>query len=234
MKCSNCNVNIPNGSAKCPVCGYSFQTGGNGGGTYTNKYTGKTTTGGYTGRTGYSGQQPTGKQGTYQGGNVSGDIIVDSSERIIGSLRNSMATSFMVGNGFSKTEVFFTNKRFYAKYKDISMRRGNGNVDAIIDLKEITGTLLRQHNPIYLIVFAVIWVILGFAVASAMIIPAAFIAGLVLAGICIFKWYLERTMMLDISFQGDRINVTLRKCSYENADRFHKELRRYLAQIKNI
>ena len=233
MKCPKCNVNIPNGSAKCPVCGYSFQTGGTGGKTYTNKYTGGNTVGGHTGGTGYSGKQPTGTQGTYQGGNVSGDIIVDPSECIIGSLRNSMATSFMVGNGFSKTEVFFTDKRFYAKYKDISMRRGNGNVDAIIDLKEITGTLLRQHNPIHLIVFAALFAILGFA-AAAMAIPVAFIAGLVLAGIFIFKWYFERMMVLDISFQGDRINVALYKCSYENADRFHKELRRYLAQIKNV
>ena len=70
--------------------------------------------------------------------------------------------------------------------------------------------------------------------AAAMAIPVAFIAGLVLAGIFIFKWYFERMMVLDISFQGDRINVALYKCSYENADRFHKELRRYLAQIKNV
>lgn len=221
MKCPKCNTNIPNGSLQCPVCGCSLSTGATGGTTSTY-------------RQAQTAQNVTGNpnQGTYQGGSVNQDIIVDPSERVISSLKNSMATSFMAGNGFSKTEIFFTNKRFYAKYKDISVRKGNGNVDAIIDLQEITGTLLRQQNPIDLIIRAIVWLIAGLVGANA-IHPVVFVIGLILAGICVFRWYFERTMVLDISFQGDRINVALQRCAYVDADRFHKELRRYLAQIKN-
>ena len=100
------------------------------------------------------------------------------------------------------------------------------------NLKEISGTLLCQNNPIYLLVIAVLAVLVG--LAANMFVNGAVIGGIVVGAILGIRWFLERTLVLEISFQGDRIGIMLKGYSYDTADKFHKSLRAYLAQIKNV
>ena len=202
MKCPNCKVNIPNNATKCPVCGGAISNPPGGSPPPHIKITPK-----------------------------SNGSTVEPSEQIIDSLDNSYAVSAMTGGGLAKTSVFYTNKRVYANYKDYTMK-GKGQVNAIVDLKEISGTLLCQNNPIYLLVIAVLAVLVG--LAANMFVNGAVIGGIVVGAILGIRWFLERTLVLEISFQGDRIGIMLKGYSYDTTDKFHKSLRAYLAQIKNV
>ncbi len=222
MKCPKCKVNIPDNSSQCPVCGSTIQ-GGRSAGNQASGYVGQGA-GGHSGGSGYAGQEFTGA--------YSGDTV-EPSERVMASLGNSYATTALSGGGFGKTSLFFTNKRVYAKYKEYTTK-GKSNVDAIIDLKEISGTLLSQSNPIALMVIGVLIALLGFGTAAMAVNPVPAIVGIIIGGIFVIRWWLHRTVLMEISFQGDRISIMLKGYSYETANQFHKSLRGYLATIKNI
>ncbi len=236
MKCPKCKVNIPDNSSQCPVCGSTIQGGrsaGNQVGGYVGQGAGSHSggsgytaqgAGGHSGGSGYAGQEFTGA--------YSGDTV-EPSERVMASLGNSYATTALSGGGFGKTSLFFTNKRVYAKYKEYTTK-GKSNVDAIIDLKEISGTLLSQSNPIALMVIGVLIALLGFGTAAMAVNPVPAIVGIIIGGIFVIRWWLHRTVLMEISFQGDRISIMLKGYSYETANQFHKSLRGYLATIKNI
>ena len=70
--------------------------------------------------------------------------------------------------------------------------------------------------------------------AANMFVNGAVIGGIVVGAILGIRWFLERSLILEISFQGDRIGIMLKGYSYDIADKFHKSLRAYLAQIKNV
>ncbi len=222
MKCPKCKVNIPDNSSQCPVCGSTIQ-GGRSAGNQASGYVGQGA-GGHSGGSGYAGQEFTGA--------YSGDTV-EPSEHVMASLGNSYATTALSGGGFGKTSLFFTNKRVYAKYKEYTTK-GKSNVDAIIDLKEISGTLLSQSNPIALMVIGVLIALLGFGTAAMAVNPVPAIVGIIIGGIFVIRWWLHRTVLMEISFQGDRISIMLKGYSYETANQFHKSLRGYLATIKNI
>ena len=222
MKCPKCKVNIPDNSSQCPVCGSTIQ-GGRSAGNQASGYVGQGA-GGHSGGSGYAGQEFTGA--------YSGDTV-EPSEHVMASLGNSYATTALSGGGFGKTSLFFTNKRVYAKYKEYTTK-GKSNVDAIIDLKEISGTLLSQSNPIALMVIGVLIALLGFGTAAMAVNPVPAIVGIIIGGISVIRWWLHRTVLMEISFQGDRISIMLKGYSYETANQFHKSLRGYLATIKNI
>lgn len=228
MKCPNCKVNIPNNATKCPVCGGAISTS-----PQNYKHTGKSHTqyNKHTGKSHTQYNKPNRQYSKYTKKKKSNGLTVDPSEYVIDSLDNSYAVSAMTGGGLAKTSVFYTNKRVYANYKDYTMK-GKGQVNAIVDLKEISGTLLCQNNPIYLLVIAVLAVLVG--LAANMFVNGAVIGGIVVGAILGVRWFLERTLVLEISFQGDRIGIMLKGYSYDTADKFHKSLRAYLAQIKNV
>lgn len=228
MKCPNCKVNIPNNATKCPVCGGAIATS-----PQNYKHTGKSHTqyNKHTGKSHTQYNKPNQQYSKYTKKKKSNGLTVDPSEYVIDSLDNSYAVSAMTGGGLAKTSVFYTNKRVYANYKDYTMK-GKGQVNAIVDLKEISGTLLCQNNPIYLLVIAVLAVLVG--LAANMFVNGAVIGGIVVGAILGVRWFLERTLVLEISFQGDRIGIMLKGYSYDTADKFHKSLRAYLAQIKNV
>ena len=228
MKCPNCKVNIPNNATKCPVCGGAISTS-----PQNYKHTGKSHTqyNKHTGKSHTQYNKPNQQYSKYTKKKKSNGLTVDPSEYVIDSLDKSYAVSAMTGGGLAKTSVFYTNKRVYANYKDYTMK-GKGQVNAIVDLKEISGTLLCQNNPIYLLVIAVLAVLVG--LAANMFVNGAVIGGIVVGAILGVRWFLERTLVLEISFQGDRIGIMLKGYSYDTADKFHKSLRAYLAQIKNV
>lgn len=228
MKCPNCKVNIPNNATKCPVCGGAISTS-----PQNYKHTGKSHTqyNKHTGKSHTQYNKPNQQYSKYTKKKKSNGLTVDPSEYVIDSLDNSYAVSAMTGGGLAKTSVFYTNKRVYANYKDYTMK-GKGQVNAIVDLKEISGILLCQNNPIYLLVIAVLAVLVG--LAANMFVNGAVIGGIVVGAILGVRWFLERTLVLEISFQGDRIGIMLKGYSYDTADKFHKSLRAYLAQIKNV
>ena len=228
MKCPNCKVNIPNNATKCPVCGGAISTS-----PQHYKHTGKSHTqyNKHTGKSHTQYNKPNQQYSKYTKKKKSNGLTVEPSEQIIDSLDNSYAVTAMTGGGLAKTSVFYTNKRVYANYKDYTMK-GKGQVNAIVDLKEISGTLLCQNNPIYLLVIAVLAVLVG--LAANMFANGAVIGGIVVGAILGIRWFLERSLILEISFQGDRIGIMLKGYSYDTADKFHKSLRAYLAQIKNV
>lgn len=228
MKCPNCKVNIPNNATKCPVCGGAISTS-----PQNYKHTGKSHTqyNKHTGKSHTQYNKPNQQYSKYTKKKKSNGLTVEPSEQIIDSLDNSYAVTAMTGGGLAKTSVFYTNKRVYANYKDYTMK-GKGQVNAIVDLKEISGTLLCQNNPIYLLVIAVLAVLVG--LAANMFVNGAVIGGIVVGAILGIRWFLERSLILEISFQGDRIGIMLKGYSYDTADKFHKSLRAYLAQIKNV
>ena len=228
MKCPNCKVNIPNNATQCPVCGGAIS---NPPPNY--KHTGKSHTqyNKHTGKSHTQYNKPNQQYNKYTKKKKSNGLTVDPSEYVIDSLDNSYAVTAMTGGGLAKTSVFYTNKRVYANYKDYTMK-GKGQVNAIVDLKEISGTLLCQNNPIYLLVIAVLAVLVG--LAANMFVNGAVIGGIVVGAILGIRWFLERSLILEISFQGDRIGIMLKGYSYDTADKFHKSLRAYLAQIKNV
>lgn len=242
MKCPKCKVNIPDNSSQCPVCGSTIQGVRSAGtqdvDTQASGYGGQGA-GGYSGGSGYGGQST----GTHSGGSgygappkftgaYSGDTV-EPSEHVMASLGNSYATTALSGGGFGKTSLFFTNKRVYAKYKEYTTK-GKSNVDAIIDLKEISGTLLSQSNPIALLIIGILIALLGFGAAVGTGQAFLGIAGILVGGIFVIRWWLHRTVLMEISFQGDRVSIMLKGYSYETANQFHKELRGYLATIKNM
>ena len=220
-------MNIPNNATKCPTCGGDINLIQN------YKHTGKSHTqyNKHTGKSHTQYNKPNQQYSKYTKKKKSNGLTVDPSEYVIDSLDNSYAVSAMTGGGLAKTSVFYTNKRVYANYKDYTMK-GKGQVNAIVDLKEISGTLLCQNNPIYLLVIAVLAVLVG--LAANMFVNGAVIGGIVVGAILGVRWFLERTLVLEISFQGDRIGIMLKGYSYDTADKFHKSLRAYLAQIKNV
>lgn len=222
MKCPKCKVNIPDNSSQCPVCGSTIQ-GGRSAGNQASGYVGQGA-GGHSGGSGYAGQEFTGA--------YSGDTV-EPSEHVMASLGNSYATTALSGGGFGKTSLFFTNKRVYAKYKEYTTK-GKSNVDAIIDLKEISGTLLSQSNPVALLIIGILIALLGFGAAVGTGQAFLGIAGILVGGIFVIRWWLHRTVLMEISFQGDRVSIMLKGYSYETANQFHKELRGYLATIKNM
>ena len=219
MKCPNCKVNIPNNATKCPVCGGAISTS-----PQNYKHTGKSHTqyNKHTGKSHTQYNKPNQQYSKYTKKKKSNGLTVEPSEQIIDSLDNSYAVTAMTGGGLAKTSVFYTNKRVYANYKDYTMK-GKGQVNAIVDLKEISGTLLCQNNPIYLLVIAVLAVLVG--LAANMFANGAVIGGIVVGAILGIRWFLERSLILEISFQGDRIGIMLKGYSYDTADKFHKSLR---------
>ncbi len=236
MKCPKCKVNIPDNSSQCPVCGSTIQ-GGRSAGNQVGGYVGQGA-GSHSGGSGYTAQGAGGHSGGsgYAGqgftGAYSGDTV-EPSERVMASLGNSYATTALSGGGLGKTSLFFTNKRVYAKYKEYTTK-GKRNVDAIIDLKEISGTLLSQSNPIALLIIGILIALLGIGAAGGTGEVFLAIAGILVGGIFVIRWWLHRTVLMEISFQGDRVGIMLKGYSYETANQFHKALRGYLATIKNI
>lgn len=235
MKCPKCGALLADNAKYCGICGQAFSQGQS---QYQNRnqqqYNQQQNQQQY--RQQYNQQQYNQQQNNYQqynGGNSMIDrrVIVNPTEQIVSSMQSSPLKTFLTGGGIGKTEMFFTNKRFYAKFKDISLLRGISNTDVIVDLEHITGTILLQNNPIILIVDAIIMFLLGI-IFAANGEPALIILFWILAGIFAVGYFLKRVICLKVSHEGDSFIVPMKCCSYANADRFHKELRNYLDKIK--
>lgn len=230
MICPKCGTMLPDNAKFCGVCGQAFQQSQqhqqNGGQQYQNQqqYNQQFKQQQYN-------QQNYQQQSSGENASIDRRVIVNPSEKILSSMRTSPLKTFLTGGGFGKTEMFFTDKRFYAKFKDVILWRGTFDADAVIDLEHITGTVLLQSNPIILIIYAVIMFIVGIVAATAadgaLIVPFW-----ILGGIFIFLFFMGRRIQLKVSYEGDSFIVPMKGCSYANADKFHKDLRNYLDKIK--
>ena len=226
MKCPKCGATLPDTAKFCGVCGSAFQQNYQQQNHQQQNY-----------------QQQNYQQQNYQQQNhqqqnyqqnystVDRRIIVNPQEQVIASMQSSMLKTYLAGGGLGKTELFFTNKRFYAKVKDFSLLRGFTNMDAIVDLEKISGSVLVQKNPVGFLVLAGLSFILGICI-TAMGNPIGLIPAFIFTAALVLDYFLGRHIRIKISYEGDEIAIPMRGCSYATADKFHKQLRNYLDKIK--
>lgn len=228
MKCPKCGTLLPDNAKFCGVCGQAFQQSQS---QYQNQQ--------QYNQQHYNQQQYNQQQYNYQqnqqyaGENSTVDrrIIVNPAEKVISSMQSSVVKTFLSGGGLDWTQMFFTNKRFYAKFKEISLLRGISNADVVVNLEHVTGTVLMQNNPIGLIIGAVFMFLLGI-IGAAQGEPLIMLPFLFWAGLLVFLYFVGRRIKLKISYEGDSFIVPMKGCSYASADKFHKDLRNYLDRIK--
>lgn len=95
-----------------------------------------------------------------KGESIFEDIFVDDNEEEILTLGNDRVTNFFTGKGILKNKAVLSNKRLYVnEHKGIISYSYTRN---IVELDEITGTSILQRNPIWSLVLAGLWLILGF------------------------------------------------------------------------
>lgn len=93
------------------------------------------------------------------------DFWVDDDEKEISVLGTDRVLNYFTGNGILKNRAVLTNKRLYVNEHHGILSYTYKRY--IIELDEITGTGIIKRNPIWSLVMAGIWTILGIVLAAA-------------------------------------------------------------------
>lgn len=114
-----------------------------------------------------------------RGATIFEDFWVDDDEKEIATLGNDRVLNFFTGNGILKNRAVLTNKRLY-------VNEHHGIISYaykrhIIELDEITGTAILKRNPIWSLVLAGLWLILGIVLAAVTNIFGLFLGCFILA-----------------------------------------------------
>lgn len=152
------------------------------------------------------------------------DQVVDPSEKMIACLKDSAVKTFVSGGGIGTNKIFFTNKRFYAKTNQISLRKGIVTNNFVVDLVDITGTQILHQNPIGSLIMAGLTLIFGLA-AAALFDPFIGLIGVLVAIVCCIQFFLKRGTYLQISYPGNFMNLSVKMYPYTTVMEFQKRLR---------
>lgn len=153
------------------------------------------------------------------------DQVVDPGEKMIACLKDSAAKTFVTGNGIGTNKIFFTNKRFYAKTNQFSLRSGIFTNNFVVDLADISGTQILHRNPIGSLLGACLFLILGFIASAISSQPAMIGIGIVVAIICGINFFIKRGTYLQISYPGNFMDLSVKMYRYNTVMEFQKKLR---------
>ncbi len=150
--------------------------------------------------------------------------VVDSNERLIALLSDSVAKTFVTGGGIGKNQIFFTNKNFYAKTNRFTLRKGIVTSNFIVDLQSISGSSILHKNPVVILFFAITFLLSAFIGLLAQE-PASAGACIVLTIILGIWYFLRKGTYLRVSFPGESRELSVKMYNYETVMAFHKKLR---------
>lgn len=149
--------------------------------------------------------------------------FISSDEHVVCGLKNGFAANILSGEGFQKEDAVVTNKRLYYNNKRglISIIRN----EAIIDLRDVTGTKIMDYKFYGFLILAALLVIAGFALwlgfgwnASSLlyfIIPAI---------ILVILYFILHISFLVIDYAGGSIKFSVKKYSIKNIREFQRSI----------
>lgn len=236
-QCPNCNNILPDDAFYCNVCGVQFSGGQQRGGYQQNSQYQQSAQ--YQQGNDYQGnpyQQQSQYQGeaysTSSGKDVDMSILVDSGENVVTSLSGSPLINFLASGGLAKTEMFFTERRFYVRRKEFSLWRGITTQNDIVDLADVTGTKLIQTLPILFFVIASLALILSLILTALSGDAGYLVTGILGAGLWVLCFFLLRGVRIIVFFPGGSSSLHFRNCNYQPAANFHRQLRMYVEANK--
>lgn len=227
-QCRKCGSIMDDNAKFCDVCGTPFAN---------SQQQGRGYAGGYQQNAQSQNQQQYQQNNyQYQQNNYSGvnsdsvdtSLLVDPKEKVIAKMTASPLINFLSSGGLAKTEMFFTEKRLYIKWKEFSLIRGMNTRNDIVELSDISATQFVQTLPIFLLVLAAIEFLLCIFMSAADNTVGFFIFGLFVSGLFVLCFFLMRGLRIRIFFPGGSTALLFRNSDYQSAATFHKQLRLYV------
>ena len=157
-------------------------------------------------------------------------MAVDSDEKLVASLGSRWIDNLVVTGKFSKDVCVVTDKRIYFRGKNIKSGK-IGKEEAIVDLKDVTGTSfsVRQYLIWWLLAVVCIGVYVPFCISEnepglawLAIIPA------ILFPSC---YFLTKKRCFHIFFAGGAIVFKANRYSMNDIKKFHLNLRRAIDNL---
>ena len=93
------------------------------------------------------------------GASIFEDYLVEDDEKEVLTLSNDRVLNFFTGKGLLKNKAVLTNRRLYInEHKGIISYAYSRDV---VELDEVTGTSIVKRNPIWSLVMAGVWLVVG-------------------------------------------------------------------------
>lgn len=160
-------------------------------------------------------------------------LVIDSSEKVIAELKNSVAQNVIAGNGLSKNTTFFTDQRLYYQSKRLSWKAmGKITNDFVVDLKEVSATNVVNRNPIIFLVIAIIVTIILVLMTAQETVLGAFGVLILLAIVVALIYSIAKDTYIQLSFPGGTARLSVKMYNYSDVLKFHKMLRQYIEKSR--
>lgn len=160
-------------------------------------------------------------------------LFSEPAEQYIASIGNGYIVNFLSGSGFESGFAAISNKRVYFRGKCYYLE--NGKVkrnfeERVVDLKDVTGTGYTRVDPLYLVAFSFISLlvtILSLIQTESMQTWRVFLLIIALASYFFFllRYFLNRRDYFEIAFAGGRIAFDINLYAKSEIDDFQKQLR---------
>lgn len=160
-------------------------------------------------------------------------LVIDSSEKVIAELKNSVAQNVIAGNGLSKNTTFFTDQRLYYQSKRLSWKAmGKITNDFVVDLKDVSATNVVNRNPIIFLVIAIIVTIILVLMTAQETVLGAFGVLILLAIVVALIYSIAKDTYIQLFFPGGTARLSVKMYNYSDVLKFHKMLRQYIEKSR--
>ena len=142
------------------------------------------------------------------------DIFVSPDEYVVATLKNGMVLNVLSGEGLKTEDAIITNKRLYYNHKT-----GVINVhsqEEKVDIKDITGTKIANFNPLGILIFGGLVILIALIAKVWAMIPAALVFAVV--------YFFARKCHLRIEYAGGAIYFSVKKYGLNNVRAFQKAI----------
>ncbi len=148
--------------------------------------------------------------------------FISKDEYVVATLSNGIVDNILSGEGFKSEGATLTNERLYYNHKTgvINVREQ----DEKIDVKDITGTKISTYNPLGILIFGILELLIGIVAALAEEegeILFAFFPGFVVFSLV---YLFARKSHLKIEYAGGSIYFSVKKYGKENIRKFQKAI----------
>ncbi len=165
-----------------------------------------------------------------RGATIFEDFWVDDDEKEIATLGNDRVLNYFTGNGILKNRAVLTNKRLYINEHhgilSYSYKR------YIVEVDEITSTSIMKRNPIWSLVMAGLWLILGIVMAAVLNIFAMFLVGFAIALGQVFAYLKMWGSWFVVYFPGGWLQFSLKNYSLYQTVEFQRAISALKSQEK--
>ena len=151
------------------------------------------------------------------GASIFEDYLVEDDEKEVLTLSNDRVLNFFTGKGLLKNKAVLTNRRLYInEHKGIISYAYSRDV---VELDEVTGTSIVKRNPIWSLVMAGGWLVVGIISMSITGVAATFLPFLALTLIQAYTYLKLWGNWFVVHFPGGKYTFSIKNISlYEVAE----------------